>query len=82
MFTKNNGEIVTRQYLIERTRTSFSRWRSYYSIETRNRIMTETVKNDDWLNRLNGQTVGSVVRTAIDRLLDERFDHHTRGALK
>ena len=82
MFTKNDGEIVTRQYLIERTRVAFARWRSYYSIETRNRIMAETVNDDCWLKRFNGQTVGSVVRSAIDRLLDERFDHHIRGALK
>lgn len=61
--TKNNGEIVSRQYLRRRVASTLSKWRRVYGIDERRAVISKTVDCDSWLLRHNGQTVGAIIRS-------------------
>ena len=62
IITKDNGEIVSRQYLRARVSAGLSKLRRLYPINKRRKAIAETVDCDRWLQRRNGQTVGSIIR--------------------
>lgn len=62
MITKDNGEIVTRQYIRTRAMNRLYRFRHIYSLEERRAAIAATVGNDEWIKRKYGQTVSSVLR--------------------
>lgn len=62
MFTKDNGEIVTQQYLRTRVTAKLSRLRRLYSLQERRAVIARTLDNPEWMAGRNGQTVGSLER--------------------
>lgn len=67
--TKNNGEIVTRQYLRNRASSMLSTWRRYVSIEDRRAAIARTIDDDKWLQGKAHQTVASVVRAVESEVI-------------
>lgn len=63
--TKDNGEIVTHEYLVRRVSAHLSRLRRVYTLEERRAAIAETVNNPQWMRRHNGQTVGSICRAVF-----------------
>lgn len=66
--TKDNGEIVSREYLRKRVVSGLSKWRRIYSATDRRNAIANTVDDDAWLKRHNHETVGSVIR-AVERCI-------------
>ena len=71
MITKNDGEIVTHEYLRKRAMKYLARWNDMFHLHQRRQAVVETVDNHDWLKVCEAMTVGAVCRKVENYLIDE-----------
>lgn len=69
-FTNTRGEIVGRPYVREYVRRRLGAWASTFPLEVRNRVLVETVDNDEWLGFRADMLPSAIARDAVDALFD------------
>ena len=66
---KDDGQVVGRPYVRQRTVTALAKWRGKYSLTARRATVAATIESERWMIVRAGQTVGSIVRDVEESLL-------------
>ena len=72
---RDRGRIVGRPYMRERARLALLRF-SYINLEHRKETIAQTIDNDFWLARHNGEVISYVIECVIDHMFETATDKH------